>query len=298
MTQIGFSRADAHKALDEFLDGDQYNGHRIGRWIAEGEQLESGTVAHIVSDAEYKRISAGYRSWTDAQEVHEDDDLPPGYRPWRHSPLATTDRLLPTEPLHDPLSRIFYGKPYDELPPRRTLEEIKANANPEQGRERARVEIAAISAILRVTLDPDGQGAVPILMVCHEPDEPGPRLRWQLAYVTPVPGLFLRMTGNGFFGEDWAIVTGSGWRLAQGWDEKDNAMAAVEALGRTLPNTDWMRLVPADFTPRAQDAIRAVIRRYRQWGLDEKQPEPEVMADRVPDSDPADAVADADTAAE
>jgi hypothetical protein len=283
MTQIGFSRADAHKALDEFLDGEQYNGHRIGRWIAEGEQLESGTIAHIVSDAEYEKMSSGYASWTRSQEVADDSpDLPPGYRPWEHSPQATTDRLLPTKPLQGPLAHAMFRKAWDEL---------------EQA-EQDQVTYTAICCLLRTTLDPDGQGAVPILSLGHNPDEPGNSLRWHIAYVTDVPGLFLRVTGNGFLGEEWAIVTGSGYILRTGYLGRDLAAAAAAALGRTLPNTDWMRLTPDDYTPKAKAAILTVLRRYNQWGEDDKQPEPEVMADRVPDSDPADAVADADTAAE
>jgi hypothetical protein len=268
MTQIMFPLDKAHEALDDFLDGDRdHRGERMERWLA-GEDGEP--VAYLVPARDHAAMSEGYQHWLEAQEVADErpEDIAGehGYKPWRHSPLASTDRLLPTEPLHDPLARMFFEKPYDELD--------------EDGRRRVRV--AAICALLRVTLDPDGQGAVPVLVAGHEGDEPGNGLRWQLAFVTKVPGLYVRVTANGFFGEEWGVVTGSGYRVHSGWYSRDDAAACCEALGRALPNTDWMRLTPSAFTPRALAAIKAAIRRYHPFGINEKEPEPEVMADPVP----------------
>ena len=258
MTQIMFTLADAHEGLDDFLNGD-----RMERWIA-GEDGEA--IAYIVPAEAYEEVKNGYHHWLDAQEVADEVEEPPGYAPWRHSPLATTDRLLPTGPLEDPLAWAIYHKKHSEL------------AEQEQGL----VRIAAISCLLRVRHDPDGQGAVPVLMVGHSPDEPGGALRWQIAYVTGVPGLYLRVTANGFFGEEWGIVTGSGYRLANGWYDRDQAARAVDALGRVLPGADWMRLVPSAFTPAAKKAVRGVLRRYHYFGLDEKAPEPRVLEDVIP----------------
>lgn len=284
MTQIGFTLSEAHQALEEFLNGDRnHDGSPMERWIASGDDLRSPALAYIVPADHYDMISSGYASWTDAQEVREEDaDLPPGYRPWRHSPLATVDRLLPVEPLLDPLARIFYGNPFDELPPRLTLDDYESGRAEGMADERGKVEYAAIACLLRVTLDPDGQGAVPVLSVGHSADEPGRGLRWQVAFVTPVPGLYVRVGGNGFFGEEWSVVTGSGWAVRSGYLTREAATTAVEALGRVLPNTDWMRLSPDDFTPDAQKAVRDTLRKYSQWGTAEDQPEPEVMADEVP----------------
>lgn len=266
MTQIMFPLDKAHEALDEFLnrEGTGSDATRyVERWIA-GEDGEP--VAYITpADLHHETVN-GYHQWRESQEVRdEDDDLPAGYRPWRHSPRATTDRLLPTEPLHGPIARMMFRKPYDEL----------------GETEQIRIRGAAIMCILRTTLDPDGQGAVPILALCHDNDEPGEGLRWQLAFVTEVPGLFLRVTSNGFFGEEWGIVTGSGYRLASGWYSRDSAGKAVAALGRVLPGADWMRLTPGGFTPRAKEAIAAVLTKYRVLG-DESAPDPEPMTDEVP----------------
>jgi len=264
MTQIMFPLDKAHEALDEFLNNDRGpRGERIERWLAD----ENGEpAAYLVDAAAYEEISNGHAHWLEAQEVRDGASAPEhGYKPWRHSPLATQDRLLPIEPLHDPLARGMFRKPYDEL------DEKQKNA----------IMGTAIWCVLRVTLDPDGQGAVPILAAGHDGDEPGSGLRWQLGFVTEVPGLFLRVTGNGFFGEEYGIVTGSGYRLAGGWYSRDEAGKAAVALGRVLPNTDWMRLTPGAFTPKAKEAIAAVIRKYRFPG-DDSGPDPEPMTDEVP----------------
>lgn len=263
MTQIMFPLDKAHEALDEFLNDREASGALTERWLA-GKDGEP--VAYLVDAAAYDEMSNGHHHWLEAQEIREEAATAgAGYKPWRHSPLATQDRLLPIEPLQDPLARGMFRKPYGEL------DEDQRNA----------IMGTAIWCVLRVTLDPDGQGAVPILAVGHDGDEPGSGLRWQLGFVTEVPGLFLRVTGNGFFGEEWGIVTGSGYRLAGGWYSRDEAGSAAAALGRVLPNTDWMRLTPGAFTPRAKEAIAAVIRKYR-FLADDSEPDPEPMTDEVP----------------
>jgi hypothetical protein len=267
VTQIGFPPDKAHEALDDFLTGE-----RCERWI--GPMDGGKTIAYIVPGEAWETVRSGYAHWLDSQEVHDlDADLPPGYRPFHASPLdryGLPNRLLPHEPFHEPIARYAFGKPYTEL----------------DETERHKVEGAAIMCVLRTTLDPDGNGAVPILMIGHEPDEPGPALRWQIACVTSVHGLYLRTT-PAMFGDEWAIVTGSGYRLASGWYSKDDAAATVEALGRTLPGLDWMRITSAGFTPKARQAIKAVLARYHYYGVQEDKPEPEVMTDVMPADDAA-----------
>ena len=259
MTQIGFDLKDAHEALDQFL-----NGERMERWIGD----EKGhPVAYIVAAEAMDEMRNGYSEWLDSQEVHEElAGQPAGYKPWIHSPLATTDRLLPHEPLDEVLAHAMFQKPLGEL----------------DERERDRVMYMSIACLLRVTLDPDGQGAVPILMRGHDEDEPGRSLRWQIAYATGVPGLFVRVTANSFLGEEFGILTGSGYRLASGWYSREDASAAVDALGRVLPNADWMRMGPGGFTPKASAALKAVIQRYHQFGLQDDKPEPEPVTDAMP----------------
>jgi hypothetical protein len=258
-----FTKDQSRQAVDELLADPTATTDEYDRWIAadDGET----PVAYIVSPERLERLENGHRAWLGSQEVQDSPDLPPGFRPWIHSPLATTERLLPTEPMQEPLAHFMFGKKHAEL----------------DEKQQDRVLAAAISLLLRVTLDADGHGAVPILVMGTEPDAPGPGLRWQLAFVTSVPGLYLRMNGNWLAGE-WGIVTGSGYRLPYQWSDRDDANAAAEALGRVLPGCDWMRLDPESLTPKAIQAVTATLKRYAAWGLNDKAPEPEVMSDPVP----------------
>ena len=262
MTQISFSLDKANEALDQFLnDGDrERNGRRMSRHIlnAKGD----AALAVILDPAEHRELLDAYHAFQDSQEPKEDPDLPAGYRPYIHSPNATTDRLLPTEPLQTPLSYALFQKPFEEL----------------TQHERDRVTYTAISCLLRTTLDPDSQGAVPVLMLSHNDDDPEPRKFWQLAYKTDVDGLFLRATSNGFFGEEWTIVTGSGWKLFSGWWSRSDAARAAAAISRVLPFIDWMSATPDAFTEKSRAALTQVLKRYHVTGLREDQPEPEPIA--------------------
>jgi hypothetical protein len=260
VTQLKHSRDQAREAVDAFL-ADQ-DGAPFARPVTGDDGLPA---AWIVSARHMEELEDGHRKWLASQEIQDSPDLPPGYRPWVYSPLATTERLLPTEPMQEPLAHFMFGEKYADL----------------DQAQRDRVTYSAISLLLRVTLDPDGIGVVPVLAMPTDHDNPGPGLRWQLAYVTSVPGLYLRQNGNWLSGE-WGIVTGSGYRMPCQWHDRDDANSAVEALGRVLPNCDWMRLTPGALTPEAMAAVTATLRKYASWGLNDKAPEPEVMPVPVP----------------
>jgi hypothetical protein len=264
MPQISFPLDKAHQALDEFLNGHDNRDHldrRYARTILDenGEQA----VAVILPAQQHRELLDAWHAWQKSQEPNEVPDLPPGYRPYLHSPNATTDRLLPHEPLHTPLAHALYSKPFDDL----------------DDTEQGRVIAVAISCLLRTTLDPDTQGVVPILALSHDRDDPNTRQYWQLVFKTDVDGLFLRATANGFFGDQWAIVTGSGWKLVSGWFSREDAARAAAAIGRAVPFVDWMAVDPEDLTDRAKKAIAATISRYHFTGLREDRPEPEPVAE-------------------
>lgn len=265
MTQISFPRDKANQALDEFLnDIDERDGRRITRNVLDDKGKEC--LAVILDPARHRELLDAEFAWEKSQEPKDYQDLPAGYRPYIHSPNATTDRLMPTDPLHTPLAHAMFHKPYDEL----------------SDTEQARVMGVAISCLLRTTLDPDTQGAVPILMWSHAADDPQPRQFWHLAYKTDVDGLFLRAEANGFFGEEWSIVTGSGWRLHHGWFSRDAAAAAAAALARVLPYIDWMSASADDFTDRSKAALAAVLRHHHPFGVREDHPEPEPVTEETP----------------
>lgn len=280
MTQISFPLEQAGEALEQFLnDGDrEHDGTRIARNVLDAKG--KATIAVILDPADYNRLREDSYAWQESQEPKDAADLPPGYRPYIHSPNATTDRLLPTEPLHAPLAHAMFRKPYDDL----------------EQPEKDRVTGVAIACLLRTTLDADTQGAVPILMFGHSQDDPQPRQFWQLAYKTDVDGLFLRAEANGFFGEEWGIVTGAGWRLRTGWLSQDDAARTAAAISRVLPYIDWMSADADALTERSRLALRDVIRRHHPFGINDKIPEPEPLTADEPEA-PAHTTEPADTPA-
>lgn len=264
MPQISFPLAKAHEALDQFLTGPDacdHLGNRYSRTILDANGQDA--VAVILDAADHRELVNASHAFNESQEPKEDPDLPPGYRPYIHSPNATTERLLPTEPLQEPLAHAVYGKPFEEL----------------DQRSQDTVTFTAISCLVRATFDPDSQGAVPILMLSHAGDDPEPRQYWQLAYKTDVDGLFLRAEGNGFFGEEWSIVTGSGYKLFAGWWTREDAARAVAAIGRVLPFIDWMSASADQLTIRSKKALLATVKRYHFAGVREDQPEPEPLTE-------------------
>lgn len=269
MTQISFNLADASEALNQFLnDGDRDRGRRISRNVLDADGKEC--VAVILDPAHHRELLDAAQAFDESQEPKDYADLPAGYRPYIHSPNATDERLLPTEPLNRPLAHAMFGKPYEDL----------------DQNQQGRVLGVAISCLLRTTLDEDTQGVVPILMYSHAGDDPKPRQFWQLAHKTDVDGLFLRVNANGFFGEEWAIVTGSGWMLFHGWFTQDDAARAAAAIARVLPFVDWMAVSPDSLTSRSKKALTAVVRRYHSMGIREDQPEPEPLtADDTQDTE-------------
>lgn len=270
MTYITFAHDKAREALDQFLSGDEdgraRDGRRIARNIAKAD--DSGLAAVIVDPDEYEDLQVAKAALEGWLKPREDDD-PDGYRPFRHSPTAGHDRLLPIEPLQDPLARLLLGKPYEEL---------------EQS-EQDRVRAAAIVCLLDLRLGPDDSGAVPVLMHAHsaEPrDTAQPLMLWRLAYQSDVHGLYLRVSASGFFGEEWEIVTGSGFRVASGYFGRDAAAAALSAMGRVLPQVNWMTIRDASvFTPAALAALKQVFARYREHGVNETAPEPQPIVEEL-----------------
>lgn len=262
MTQISFPLDKGNEALDQFLnDGDrEHNGRRIARNVLDAKGNEC--LAVIIDPAEHRELLDAEAAFERSQEPQDIPDLPTGYRPYVHSPNATTDRLLPTEPLREPLAHAMYGKAHDEL----------------DQDQKATIIGVAINVLLHVTLDEDSQGAVPILMLSHSGDDPEPRQFWQLAYKTDTDGLFLRAEDNGFFGPEWKIVTGSGLKLVSGWFSREDAGRAAAAIGRVLPYIDWMSATAEDFTDVSKTALAATVRRYHFTGLRENQPEPQPIA--------------------
>ena len=115
MTQISFPLNKADEALDQFLNGGdrERNGRRVTRIVLDGDDQDC--LAVILDPAEHQELVEAHAAFQRSQEPQDTADLPPGFRPYIHSPNATENRLLPTEPLRMPLAHAMYAKPHEEL---------------------------------------------------------------------------------------------------------------------------------------------------------------------------------------
>lgn len=246
MPQIGFDHHEAHRAIDEFLaDG-------MDRWIAAAETPIEGrpqfalhtTAAHIVSEETLRGLQERAYAYDDLIKKKDDAHLPAGYRPFLHSPNASTDRLIPWEPYTDAIAHVFYDKDYAELD--------------KDSAEHHRVRAAAITCTFAATLDPDTDGAVPILSWATSAGQPESRKLWQMAYTTPVAGLYVRASGNNPFFDEFAVVVACGYRMVGGFFSREAATEFAVEVAKAVPAVDWLTLGPDGFTKEVAAKVREV----------------------------------------
>lgn len=265
MPQITFPHGEAHRAVDEFLSNDAEQVMSDGRRYTRNIETPDGRdiAAVIISYGEYTQLCSDSHAWHEHLQPR-DGGLPSGYTPYVHAPKADDDRLLPTEPLHDPLAHSIYRKPYAEL----------------TAKEQDVVTSTAIHVLLSVRLDADDTGAVPILMLTRAAetrDEPEQRMLWTIAYQTDVHGLYLRARDHALLGRSWSIVTGGGYSIASNLDSREAAALCCATLARVFPQVNWMTDEPTRLTRAAKEAAAKVIKRYLAFyfpDADPTEPEP------------------------
>ena len=181
-------------------------------------------------------------------------DQSKAWEPFMVGPFAEPDgnRLIPHEPLHDPIARMFAKQLGLDGP-----DGLDAD-------QRTAVELAAIMSVLRVRLDADAEGIVPVLAWSDWTETPGHGplgriARWQLAWATPAPGLFVRSRGAWILA-DYAIVTGSGTMLHAGYSSREQAATAAARVHEAAPGIDWFVTVDSNaWDADTVDAIKAAL---------------------------------------
>lgn len=88
---------------------------------------------------------------------------------------------------------------------------------------------------------PDQRGVVPVRAWHSAPQEASAEqeAHWVLAYTTPARGLFVRSGQPNLWGEDFAVVTGSGWQLRGGFLSREIASEYATAIAAAVPGIDW-----------------------------------------------------------
>lgn len=186
-----------------------------------------------------------------------------GYQPFLCSPLADLNgnRMIPSEQFEDPFARVLAGQLGLDSPDQLN------------GKQRDAVRVAAIIAACHLRLDADTHDVVPVLCVGPGDDSAEQDFRWVLAYTTPVPGLYVRQTGNGFFGPTYGLVAGSGWALQNGWVTREAATAAAVDIGAVLPGLDWDMVTRSNaLDPEQRTAVLDAMRRHYPYGAQDTTP--------------------------
>ena len=121
---------------------------------------------------------------------------------------------------------------------------------------------------------PDTRGVVPV-RAWHSAPQEGSAEReshWQLAYTTPARGLFVRSGRPNLWGEEFDVVTGSGWQLRGGFISREVATDYATAIAAAVPGIDFRTWsMPINDSPDGLlDALKAVNREWGQFGRREQ----------------------------
>jgi hypothetical protein len=263
--------------LDAFLAADQ--GDKSG-WTGQDmrvQDADGATVAVMVDPARLDRLEAA------AAELADREESPPdgGYHPAVHGPCSGGDgMLIDTDPIRRGLAWMLAR--YDLRGDDPDREKIRARAAELDKHEGDWLLSAAVTTALSVMLMADHDGVVPI-RAWSAPSEGAAvhEARWVLAWTTPARGLYVRGGSPQLWGEDYAVVTGAGWKLRGGFLSREIATEYAVAIATAAPQVDWRTWdTPiTDAPPDIRDPLAAENRRWTVMGL---RDQPAAEADTAP----------------
>lgn len=126
----------------------------------------------------------------------------------------------------------------------------------------------AVQLAWRLAPLPDARGVVPVRAWRARDDGAESEAYWSLAYVTPARGLFVRAGNPGLFGEEFAVVSGSGFVIRSGFVTRGAAEDYAVAVAAAVPGIDWRAWTThTDDAPAPiRDALMAVSRAWTTFG--------------------------------
>lgn len=231
-------------------------------------------AAYLIDADEYRTLA------TAAAEIDALRDAPKdtAYHPAIMGPGSRSDdvMLIDTDGIRDELVlalAVLEVGHRDGQP----LEDYRAQIAAAKDRIRERLDLTltgcAVQVAWKLALNADDTGMVPIRMYTRPTGhESHAEVRWQLAYQTPVRGLYVRLGNPGIFGDTWTVVTGSGYMLRGGFDSREIASSYAEAIHSAAPGVDWRVFTTnhEDMTPELAAAIGAETRNWLPFGRVER----------------------------
>lgn len=251
-------------------------GGIVAAFMAGGRQpmtvlgADGKAAAHLIDAESYGTLSAAAAELDALRDAPKDT----AYHPAVMGPGSRSDdvMLIDTDGIRDELLlalAVLEVGHRDGQP----LEDYRAQIAAAKDRIRGTLDITllgcAVQVAWKLALLADGAGMVPIRMYTRPTGHDShAEVRWQLAYQTPVRGLYVRMGAPGIFGDTWTVVTGSGYSMRGGFDSREVASAYAEAIAAAAPGVDWRVFTTGheDMTPELQAAIGAENRTWLPFG--------------------------------
>jgi hypothetical protein len=247
-------------------------------WMGQDMRVEDETgrtLAVLVHPDRLRKASQFAQSVQELKEQPTDTALHPAV----HGPGGGGDgMLIDTGAIQDQLALLIARRAMPKELPERSDEEgwekwrAEVQAAAEKIRRSESDWLIAAAVEMAYTMAPykDTQGVVPIRAWHTVAQEGGPQQeqRWSLAYETPARGLYVKAGAPNFWGEDWVVVSGSGYVVRGGFFSREVACAYAVAIATAVPGIDfrcWSMELP-DTPPGISDVVRAVNLQWDPYG--------------------------------
>ena len=224
-------------------------------------------VAVVVSSARLEKLEEAARQLERAKDQPDTDNTHPAL----HGPHTGGDNLLlDTEDIRKTLAwaiacvtlRAFDGDAKDRGVVRA---DILAESERIEREQSTALIGASVQIATKVQLWPDTRGAVPVRAWSAGNDSPEQEEHWSLAYTTPARGLYVKAGKPNLWGEDFNVVTGSGYSLRNGFMDRPTAEAFAVAVAEAVPGIDW-RVWDAPLSAMPPEIAEALMAVFKAWG--------------------------------
>lgn len=207
---------------------------------------DDGPIAHLVSHEEWCRLLEAEATLT--SDAYSDRFKSKAYKPFLH-PGRPMERFIGTDFLES------------------WMEKRLAEAAEQGTFDVSQIHMDAFMASLLIELDEDSHGRVPMLVPDLRDDAAGTDYVWRFVERTPVLGLFL-YEQVGFFGSEWALRSGSGYKVVGGLSTSEHARELAVKLHEAVPGIDWMVLQGPELTAEVKATMWGVIKEHGKWPAD------------------------------
>jgi hypothetical protein len=248
--------------VDAFLAADP--GDKAG-WMGSPMRVVDDTgaeVAVVVDPDRYRKLVDAAGELTAKKETPPDAE----YHPAVHGPGSGGDgMLIDTDPIRVQLAWLLAKI---ELGDDANREAVQVRAAEIETKRSSWLVATAVLIALQIKLLAGHDGVVPIRCWSSPTQGAETEARWHLAYQTPARGLYVRGGDPNLFGEEYDVVSGSGYRLRSGFVSREVATDYAVAIAAAAPDVDWRvwDTPLAEAPPAILDPVAAENKRWWPYG--------------------------------